>query len=52
MDYLTEIKPRIAIPVHDGLYAKVGMFNAYFEPFATQVGATIRTIDDGQPIEL
>jgi L-ascorbate metabolism protein UlaG (beta-lactamase superfamily) len=52
MDYLTEIKPKVAIPVHDALYAKPGMFNRMFEQTAGQIGATLRAIDDGQPIEL
>jgi L-ascorbate metabolism protein UlaG (beta-lactamase superfamily) len=52
IDYLTEIKPKVAIPVHDALYARPGMFNRMYEQTATKLGATFRAIDDGRPIEL
>lgn len=52
IDYLTEIKPKVAIPVHDAIYATPGMFNRMYESAASQIGASLRAIDDGQPIEL
>jgi L-ascorbate metabolism protein UlaG (beta-lactamase superfamily) len=52
IDYLTEIKPKVAIPVHDALYARPGMFNRIFVQTADKIGASFRVIDDGQPIEL
>jgi L-ascorbate metabolism protein UlaG (beta-lactamase superfamily) len=52
IDYLKEIKPKVAIPVHDALYARPGMFNRIFEQTADQIGAVVRVIDDGKPIDL
>jgi L-ascorbate metabolism protein UlaG (beta-lactamase superfamily) len=52
IDYLKEIKPKVAIPVHDALYARPGMFNRVYEQAADQIGATLRVIDDGKPLDL
>ena len=52
IDYLTEIKPKVAIPVHDAVYARPGMFNRMYEQTAEKIGASLRSIDNGQPIDL
>ncbi len=52
IDYLKEIKPKAAIPVHDALYAKPGMFNGVFEQTAKQLGAAFYNLDDGKPLDL
>ena len=48
MDYLRAIKPKIAIPVHDGIFAQPGLFNGLFVAAAKEAGAQLRSLDDGK----
>lgn len=48
MDYLRTIKPKIAIPVHDGIFAQPGLFNSLFVGPAADAGSQLRSLDDGK----
>ena len=48
MDYLRVIKPKIAIPVHDGIFAQPGLFNGLFVGPASEAGAQLRSLDNGK----
>jgi len=51
MDYLRAVKPKVAIPVHDGIFAQPGMFNGLFMGPAADIGAKLQSLDDGKPAE-
>lgn len=45
IDYALALKPKIAIPVHDGLMANPTMFHPYFKQFLSPQGITVESID-------
>lgn len=51
MDYLRAIKPKVALPVHDGIFAQPGLFNGLLVAPAKAVGAELRSLDDGKPAD-
>jgi len=54
IDYLREVRPKVAVPVHEKLLSAVGMSIHYrqLEQLGAREGTTLRVMDDGKPVEL
>jgi L-ascorbate metabolism protein UlaG (beta-lactamase superfamily) len=54
VDYLREVGPRMAVPVHERTLSAVGMSLYYrqLEQLGARGGTTVRVMDDGKPVEL
>ncbi|MGZ4486190.1 MAG: MBL fold metallo-hydrolase [Nocardioidaceae bacterium] len=54
IDYLRQIRPRVALPVHEQVLAKpgTGLYYGLYERFSTAQGTEWRVLDDGTPLEL
>jgi L-ascorbate metabolism protein UlaG (beta-lactamase superfamily) len=54
IDYLREVRPTMAVPVHEGVLSAAGISLHYrqLEQLGTSEGTTLRVIDDGEPVEL
>jgi L-ascorbate metabolism protein UlaG (beta-lactamase superfamily) len=54
VDYLREVGPRMAVPVHERTLSAVGMSLYYrqLEQLGARGSTTVRVMDDGKPVEL
>ncbi len=54
IDYLREVRPRMAVPVHERVLSAIGMSLHYgqLEQLGAREGTTLRVMDDGKPVEL
>src|SRR6266487_3679965 len=54
IDYLREVGPRMAVPVHERTLSAVGMSLYYrqLEQLGARGSTTVRVMDDGKPVEL
>ncbi len=54
VDYLREVRPRVAVPVHERLLSPVGVSLHYrqLEHLGVGEGGTLQVMDDGKPVEL
>jgi hypothetical protein len=54
IDYLRQVQPRVAVPVHERVLSTVGISIAYrqLEQLGARGGTTLRVMDDGKPVEL
>jgi L-ascorbate metabolism protein UlaG (beta-lactamase superfamily) len=54
IEYLREVSPTVAVPVHEKLLSAAGMSIHYrqLEQLGTRGGTTLRVLDDGDPVEL
>jgi L-ascorbate metabolism protein UlaG (beta-lactamase superfamily) len=50
VDYLRTVRPRLAVPIHDGMLASPAMVYGLFERLGP-AGTEVRVIDDGTPLE-
>jgi L-ascorbate metabolism protein UlaG (beta-lactamase superfamily) len=51
VDYLRQVGPRVAVPVHELLLAPAGKA-IHYRQLEQLGGATLRVLDDGNPVEL
>ena len=51
VDYLRQVAPRIAVPVHDAMLTAPGLYVGLLTRLAPE-GTEVRTLDDGAPLEL
>jgi len=51
VDYLRAVRPRVAVPIHDGLLRSPDLFYNAFRGLGPQ-STELRVLDDGQPAEL
>jgi L-ascorbate metabolism protein UlaG (beta-lactamase superfamily) len=54
VDYLREVRPKMAVPVHEKVLSAIGISLHYrqLEQLGTGGGTTLRVMDDGKPVEL
>jgi L-ascorbate metabolism protein UlaG (beta-lactamase superfamily) len=54
IDYLRAVRPRVAVPVHDQVLSGPGRSIHYrqLEQLGAREGTTLRSLDDGAPVEL
>ncbi|HEU4900828.1 MAG TPA: MBL fold metallo-hydrolase [Actinomycetota bacterium] len=54
IDYLRAVRPRVAVPVHDQVLSGAGRSIHYrqLEQLGAREGTTLRSLDDGAPVEL
>jgi L-ascorbate metabolism protein UlaG (beta-lactamase superfamily) len=54
IDYLRELGPRMAVPVHEKVLSTVGVSLSYrlLEQVGAREGTTLRVMDDGKPVEV
>jgi L-ascorbate metabolism protein UlaG (beta-lactamase superfamily) len=54
IDYLRQVRPRVAVPVHEKLLSAAGISAHYgqLERLGAGDGASFRVLDDGRPVEL
>lgn len=54
IDYLRAVRPRVAVPVHDQVLSGAGRSIHYrqLEQLGAKEGTTLRSLDDGAPVEL
>ncbi|HEX6676528.1 MAG TPA: MBL fold metallo-hydrolase [Actinomycetes bacterium] len=54
VDYLREVRPRVAVPVHEKVLSPVGVSLHYrqLEHLGMGEGGTLQVMDDGKPVEL
>ena len=54
IDYLREVHPKVAVPVHEKVLSTVGISIHYrqLEQLGARGAATLRVLHDGQPVEL
>jgi len=54
IDYLRAVRPRVAVPVHDQVLSTAGRSIHYrqLEQLGAKGGTTLRSLDDGAPVEL
>ena len=52
VDYLIEVSPKVAIPVHDGFLSRPSLFGQMLGSFAEQAGSKIQVLENGISIEL
>ena len=54
IDYLRAVRPRVAVPVHDQVLSAAGRSIHYrqLEQLGAKEGTTLRSLDDGAPVEL
>jgi L-ascorbate metabolism protein UlaG (beta-lactamase superfamily) len=54
IDYLRAVRPEVAVPVHDMVLSDAGrsIFYRQLEQLGAKGGATLRSLDDGAPLEL
>jgi L-ascorbate metabolism protein UlaG (beta-lactamase superfamily) len=52
--YMREVRPRVAVPVHEKVLSAVGIAIQYrqLERLGTSGGTSLRVMDDGRPVEL
>ena len=53
VDYLREVRPRVAVPVHEKVLSEIGISSHYgqLEQLAGP-GTSFKVLDDGRPVEL
>ena len=53
IDYLREVRPKVAVPVHEKVLSPVGMSINYgaLERLGAMGVATVQNLDDGKPVE-
>jgi L-ascorbate metabolism protein UlaG (beta-lactamase superfamily) len=51
VDYLRAVKPRTAVPIHQGILAVPGMYYGHFERLGPE-GTTVRVLDAGEAVPL
>jgi L-ascorbate metabolism protein UlaG (beta-lactamase superfamily) len=51
VDYLRQVRPRVAVPIHELLLAPAGKA-IHYRQLEQLGGATLRVLDDGAPVEL
>jgi len=54
IDYLRQVRPKVAVPVHEQVLSTAGKSIHYrqLEQLGAGGGTTLRVIDDGEPVEL
>jgi L-ascorbate metabolism protein UlaG (beta-lactamase superfamily) len=52
IDYLLEIKPKFAIPVHDGILSRPSLFGQMLGRFSDQAGTELKVLEQGEAVEL
>ena len=54
VEYLREVRPRVAVPVHEKVLSSVGIALHYrhLEHLGMGEGGTLQVMDDGKPVEL
>jgi L-ascorbate metabolism protein UlaG (beta-lactamase superfamily) len=54
IDYLRAVRPKVAVPVHDQVLSAAGRSIHYrqLEQLGAKEGTTLRSLDDGAPVEL
>jgi L-ascorbate metabolism protein UlaG (beta-lactamase superfamily) len=54
IDYLREVAPKVAVPVHEGVLSTAGISIHYrqLEQLGARGTTTLRVLDDGKPVEL
>ena len=52
IDYLLEVKPKVAIPVHDGFLSRPSLFGQMLGRFSEQAGTELRVLENGVTTEL
>ncbi len=54
IDYLREVRPGVAVPVHEKVLSTIGVSLHYrqLEELGTGGGTTLHVLDDGKPVEL
>jgi len=54
IDYLREVRPKVAVPVHEKVLSTVGISIHYrqLEQLGARGATTLRVLHDGQPVEL
>ncbi|HEV3497800.1 MAG TPA: MBL fold metallo-hydrolase [Actinomycetes bacterium] len=54
IEYLRAVRPRVAVPVHDQVLSTAGRSIHYrqLEQLGAKEGTTLRSLDDGVPVEL
>lgn len=54
IEYLREVRPKLAVPVHERVLSSAGMRIHYrqLEQLGARGGTTLRVLDDGTPVEL
>ncbi|HEV3465111.1 MAG TPA: MBL fold metallo-hydrolase [Actinomycetes bacterium] len=54
IEYLRAVRPRVAVPVHDQVLSTAGRSIHYrqLEQLGAKEGTTLRSLDDGAPVEL
>jgi L-ascorbate metabolism protein UlaG (beta-lactamase superfamily) len=51
IDYLRQVRPRVAVPVHELVLSEAGKA-IYYRQLEQLGGATLRVLDDGAPVEV
>src|SRR6266511_2218653 len=53
IDYLREVRPGVAVPVHEKVLSTIGVSLHYrqLEELGTGGGTTLHVLDDGKPVE-
>jgi L-ascorbate metabolism protein UlaG (beta-lactamase superfamily) len=52
VEYMRAVKPRTAVPIHEAILAKTGIYYGLLERFAEKDSIELRNLDDGRPVEL
>jgi L-ascorbate metabolism protein UlaG (beta-lactamase superfamily) len=54
IDYLRQVQPKVAVPVHEQVLSTVGISIAYrqLEQLGARGSTTLRVMDDGKPVQL
>jgi L-ascorbate metabolism protein UlaG (beta-lactamase superfamily) len=54
IDYLRQVQPKVAVPVHERVLSTVGISIAYrqLEQLGARGSTTLRVLDDGKPVQL
>jgi L-ascorbate metabolism protein UlaG (beta-lactamase superfamily) len=52
IDYLREVRPRVAVPIHERVLSDIGVSLHYgrLEELGARDGTTLRVLDDGKPV--
>ena len=51
IDYLRQVRPKVAVPVHELVLSQAGKA-IHYRQLEQLGGATLRVLDDGAPVEL
>ncbi len=54
IDYLREVRPKVAVPVHEKVLSTIGISLSYrqLEQLGARGSTTLRVMDDGKPVQL